>query len=376
MSSYINIPDYLQPPIGNADIAAGAGGIYKGSGTVPSNTVATITDQLVFSNGKFGFNLSEKITSFSIKQLPDITNVGGTTNASINATIIGVGTSFLNQFGVGDKISLSSDPSTYAYINSIISNTQMTISPNLGDGTSQTINAKKAIFSAIDKNGVTKFIVSPDGYVGVNTSKPSRPFHVSGDASFDENVIVNGYITAISIVSSVNDLPVISFDPLSLLYTDGVTSALDWSTVGVVKIGDPLLAMNETLLTVDDTIQTISTFSNFVSIDAVDIVIGDVTNTGGKLTINSSAADTVDIQTGGLTAFTANNVGAVGINATTIDAAAQLQIDSTTKGFLPPRMTTTQKNAISSPATGLVVFDTTLGKLCVYSTTWQTITSI
>ena len=67
-------------------------------------------------------------------------------------------------------------------------------------------------------------------------------------------------------------------------------------------------------------------------------------------------------------------------NSTTVayaNASAQLQIDSTTKGFLPPRMTTTQKNAIGTPAQGLMVFDTTLVKLCVYSgTAWETITSI
>jgi len=51
-------------------------------------------------------------------------------------------------------------------------------------------------------------------------------------------------------------------------------------------------------------------------------------------------------------------------------------IDSTNQGFLPPRMTTTQKNAIATPAAGLVVFDTTLNKLCVYTTTWETITSV
>jgi hypothetical protein len=56
--------------------------------------------------------------------------------------------------------------------------------------------------------------------------------------------------------------------------------------------------------------------------------------------------------------------------------SALFEVKSTTKGFLPPRMTTTQKNAIASPAAGLVVFDVTLGKLCVYSTTWQTITSL
>jgi hypothetical protein len=57
-------------------------------------------------------------------------------------------------------------------------------------------------------------------------------------------------------------------------------------------------------------------------------------------------------------------------------ASSRLTINSTTQGFLPPRMTTTQKNAISSPAAGLVVYDTTLNKLCVYTTAWETITSI
>ena len=62
--------------------------------------------------------------------------------------------------------------------------------------------------------------------------------------------------------------------------------------------------------------------------------------------------------------------------ATAPNASSVLDIESTTKGFLPPRMTTAQKNAIATPATGLVVFDTDLAKLCVFATTWQTITSI
>jgi hypothetical protein len=45
---------------------------------------------------------------------------------------------------------------------------------------------------------------------------------------------------------------------------------------------------------------------------------------------------------------------------TTINSSAILQAESTTKGFLPPRMTTTQRNAIASPAAGLIVYDTTL----------------
>jgi len=61
----------------------------------------------------------------------------------------------------------------------------------------------------------------------------------------------------------------------------------------------------------------------------------------------------------------------------TAQASALLQVDSTTKGFLPPRMATTQKNAIASPAAGLIVYDSTLGKLCVRTASaWETITSV
>lgn len=58
-------------------------------------------------------------------------------------------------------------------------------------------------------------------------------------------------------------------------------------------------------------------------------------------------------------------------------ASAKLALNSTTSGFLPPRMTTAQKNAIASPAAGLVVYDTTLNKLCVRTaSSWETITSL
>jgi len=57
----------------------------------------------------------------------------------------------------------------------------------------------------------------------------------------------------------------------------------------------------------------------------------------------------------------------VGIGTTSPNASAKLQLDSTTKGFLPPRMTTTQKNAISTPAAGLMVYDTSLNQMSYYN---------
>ena len=62
--------------------------------------------------------------------------------------------------------------------------------------------------------------------------------------------------------------------------------------------------------------------------------------------------------------------------AYTMDDSAMLEVVSTTQGLLFPRMTTTQKNAIASPAAGLVVYDTTLNKLCVRTASaWETLTS-
>jgi hypothetical protein len=50
--------------------------------------------------------------------------------------------------------------------------------------------------------------------------------------------------------------------------------------------------------------------------------------------------------------------GSVGIGVASVNTSAKVQIDSTTQGFLPPRMTSAQRTAISSPATGLVVYQT------------------
>jgi hypothetical protein len=65
----------------------------------------------------------------------------------------------------------------------------------------------------------------------------------------------------------------------------------------------------------------------------------------------------------------AATTGNVLINTSTDVASSILTLASTTKGFLPPRMTTTQKNAIASPATGLMVYDTTLNLISVYNGT-------
>ena len=68
----------------------------------------------------------------------------------------------------------------------------------------------------------------------------------------------------------------------------------------------------------------------------------------------------------------------VGINTTTPDASSLLDLNSTNRGFLAPRMTTTQRLAITAPADGLMVYDTT-SKLFYYyvssTSSWSPINS-
>jgi hypothetical protein len=47
------------------------------------------------------------------------------------------------------------------------------------------------------------------------------------------------------------------------------------------------------------------------------------------------------------------------------NSSAKLDISSTTQGVLFPRMTTTQRDLISTPADGLVIYNTTDNKLQV-----------
>jgi hypothetical protein len=62
---------------------------------------------------------------------------------------------------------------------------------------------------------------------------------------------------------------------------------------------------------------------------------------------------------------------AVNTTGTSADASAMLDISSSNKGMLTPRMTTTQRTAIVSPANGLLVFDTDTKTFWFFSTTWN-----
>ena len=113
--------------------------------------------------------------------------------------------------------------------------------------------------------------------------------------------------------------------------------------------------------------------SVYLTATSGDLVLGTTTNNIIRFVVNSSTTDAMQINA-------SNNVifnGSVGIGQASPAASALLDIVSTTKGILIPRMTTTQVNAISSPATGLRVYDSTLNVNKFYNASaWDTFGSL
>jgi hypothetical protein len=110
--------------------------------------------------------------------------------------------------------------------------------------------------------------------------------------------------------------------------------------------------------------------SGFKYRSGVGLDLGQVTSSGGGGWIVQMWDDEYSKR---YAVFSANGVQ-FGDNLTGLtNTSAQLSADSTTKGFLPPRMTTTQKNAISTPASGLQVYDSTVNRASVYSTAWENV---
>jgi len=128
-----------------------------------------------------------------------------------------------------------------------------------------------------------------------------------------------------------------------------------------------------------------TTFTTFRSSPIIN-QIGTATGVSRGLHIQPTLTNAVDwrsIEWSNNTGFglygsgTATNYlnGTLSIGNTSPSASAILQADSTTKGFLPPRMTETQKNAISTPATGLIVYQTdgTAGLYVYTGAAWKSL---
>jgi uncharacterized protein (TIGR02145 family) len=100
---------------------------------------------------------------------------------------------------------------------------------------------------------------------------------------------------------------------------------------------------------------------NGVAFDgSADITIPAAAGTLSGTTLNATVTGSSLTSLGILTSATINGKVIVGASSAT-SASAVLEANSTTQGFLPPRMTRDQRNAIDTPAAGLLVWCTNCG---------------
>jgi len=96
---------------------------------------------------------------------------------------------------------------------------------------------------------------------------------------------------------------------------------------------------------------------NSIIIDGTGPSHGVITESHGKISFEDETLVTT---------------GNVGVGTSSPDASAILEANSTTKGFLPPRLSTIEMNAILTPASGLCVYNTDVNAVCYFNgTEWD-----
>jgi hypothetical protein len=236
----------------------------------------------------------------------------------------------------------------------------------------------------LDVSGTTRttgnsYFATVSGNVGIGTTSPSEKLNVTG------NILASGTILGNNL-SGTNT----GDNAINSLYSGLTTNA--------THTGDVTGSTVLTLATVNSNVGSFGTSLSVPSftVNAKGLITGvsgntiptSNTTTLGLLsatdwnTFNNKQSALTNPVTGTgtanyLTKFTGTSTignsviyetnSNILIGTTTDITSAIFNITSTTKGFLPPRMTTIQKNAISSPATGLTVYDTDYNRLEVYN---------
>jgi uncharacterized protein (TIGR02145 family) len=149
-------------------------------------------------------------------------------------------------------------------------------------------------------------------------------------------------------------------DPTNEITT--VTDNGDGTSTLTDALGGTVTVDNDGIDNVDDAdndpLNEIQVFT--LSNDTLYISGGNSIYVGGVSNGDCSTTDQV-LKTDGTTAVCSNitdNGTSVGINNTTPDANAVLDVSSTSQGFLPPRLTTAQRDNIVSPQPGLTIYNT------------------
>lgn len=228
-----------------------------------------------------------------------------------------------------------------------------------------------------DYNAGSWIHISTDGSVSVNNQGPFT-WTFNGDGTFSTGTVINGGV--FSSAFGTHDAPGYTFTSSE---TTGMYLDSSDGTVRFVSNGGAAAWVDAG----GNFVVNAAGGSGFTMVNGGDQIglfyVVDPTNDPHGIAIQGNQGDgstalwqnggaLLKMNNGGSTALTdvsfPGTWAAFGVAA----PSALLDMQSTSRGLLPPRMNTTERDAIASPATGLMLYNTTVNKLQVWDgSTWQ-----
>jgi hypothetical protein len=193
------------------------------------------------------------------------------------------------------------------------------------------------------QSGVDNYVLNN---LGIGTTTPSARLGIKGSGSTSAT-------TSLLVQNSAGNSALRVLDDLSIGLYSASQLCLNSGAVPNNNNGLRFLGLGSGKTYIDGWSDGTSKAQNY------PLVIGSRVNNTGSNATNST---------------TAENGTPVVFGSDAYDSSALVQMNTTTRGFLPPRMTNAQRSAISSPAVGLMVYCTdTIEGLYVYKSTGWTL---
>lgn len=347
---------------------------------------------------------------------PDASNIEYIINGNVFPCSIGTGGAIWgaitgalgNQTDLATALALLAPLTSPTFVTGMTLTSPFVIKPNTG-----AVNG----ISFVEGDGTTTIfsINTLQGRVGVGTSTPSALFEVAGNGNFFGTVDAqSGLLLPQFSTATIGTLPTTkgytvyntdtdqmevadgsAFEPVGGGSPGGSDSQIQFNGSGVFAGSANLLFTDNPATIKMDQGSATDTGISFLdsgtpvanitsSADGGDDSLAQILEISVQGQSANPGENIIELQTGSGTGIWITDdlnsqqyLAMNGLQAT--DPSAILDVNSLNHnlGVLLPRMSTTQKNAIASPAEGLIVYDLTLHALCVYNgSAWKTITAI